>query len=118
MVARQPAQRAGERRTGPPWWDSLPQPGRDAHSGRCPVIEPTDEMIADARDASAALTGHCSTYLETKASIRAVLAIVAREHVILPRGAQALCCDDHPEAVIRWGECPVCVAEMPPEERT
>lgn len=36
----------------------------------------TDEMIATARDASIALNGQCSTYLETKASLEAVLALI------------------------------------------
>lgn len=45
------------------------------------MIKVTDEMIADARDASVALNGHCSTYLETKASIEAVLKIIERDYV-------------------------------------
>jgi hypothetical protein len=49
------------------------------------VIEPTDEMIAAARDASVDLNGHCSTYLETKASIRAVFALVERDYDVRPR---------------------------------
>lgn len=36
----------------------------------------TDEMIAVARDASIKLNGHCSTYLETKASLQAVLDLI------------------------------------------
>lgn len=76
------------------------------------MIEPTDEMRAAVlrwRPRRGALADDLLVEL---------LAIIEREHVILPRGAQPLCCDDHPEAVIRWGTCPVCVAETPPGERT
>ncbi len=60
------------------------------------TIRVTDEMIADARDASAALTGHCSTYAETRASIEAVLAIIDRDYVT------------------RWGEVKIPIPrEMP-----
>jgi len=79
------------------------------------VIEPTDEMRQAFREAA---EGLCTCAVCLNHRLAAVLAIVEREHVILPRGAQPLCCGDHPEAVIRWGECPVCVAETPPEERT
>jgi hypothetical protein len=86
------------------------------------VIEPTDEMVhafmrgyADADDGSPEVI---LNWTAERAGLAAVLAIVARDHVILPRGAQALCCGEHPEVPVRWGECPVCVASMPPEERT
>lgn len=49
--------------------------------------------------------------------LAAVLAIVQRDHVILPRGAQALCCGDHPDVPTRWGVCPACVALAPDEDR-
>ena len=82
------------------------------------MIEPTDEMV------QAFLTGARPSRLwadgdpDWRAGLAAVLAIVARDHVILPRGAQALCCSEHPETPVRWGVCPVCLSQMPPEERT
>jgi hypothetical protein len=77
------------------------------------VIEPTDEMIA------AFWAGHDDPEDGgTERGLVAVLAIVARDHVILPRGAQALCCREHPDVAVRWATCLVCVADMPPEERT
>jgi hypothetical protein len=48
------------------------------------MIKPTDEMIAAARDASIALTNHCSTYAETKVSLEAVLAIVEKRALNTP----------------------------------
>lgn len=74
------------------------------------MIKPTDEMVQE-------MYG-CRSPEEIRRGLAAVLAIVTRDHVILPRGAQALCCREHPETPVRWGVCPVCLAEMPPEERT
>lgn len=84
------------------------------------MIEPTDEMANagwDALPVSAQESGDIDLD-DMKQVLAAVLAIVERNHVILPRGAQALCCPDHPDVPVRWGECPACVAEMPAEERT
>lgn len=53
-----------------------------------------------------------------QAAIGDVLAIVERNHVILPRGAEALCCRDHPHRPVRWGQCGECIAEQRAEDRS
>ncbi len=47
---------------------------------------------------------------------RAVHDQVVREHVILPRGAQPLCCPVHEQTPVLWGTCPECVRVAPAAE--
>lgn len=71
------------------------------------VIEVTDEMIATAQDASAALNGHCPTYLEVKAMLSAVFAIVERDLATPAYRCQAELARDVRCTLVRgheWGE--------------
>lgn len=83
-------------------------------------IELTDEMraafLADHEDACDGIGCGRAACLDVR--LAAVLAIVAREYVILPRGAQPICCREHPDRPVRWGQCGECISELPPEDRT
>jgi hypothetical protein len=81
------------------------------------VIQVTDEMRRAVRGRMGIPDGVAlDPWME--AAIGDVLALVEREYVILPRGAQPICCREHPDRPVRWGQCGECIAELPSEDRT
>lgn len=84
------------------------------------MIEPTDKMIEAGWDALPVVVRESGEVDldDMTAVVAAVLAIVEKDYVVLPRGTQALCCHIHTDHPVRWGTCGKCVAELPPEERT